>query len=339
MRRNSSKPLLTDRARDNFLHAERRLLDRYRAATTPRFVDLPAIGRVRVLTAGDGPPVVLVIGGGMVAAMWAPLLPRLDGFTVYAVDPPGAGLSDPAGWRRGELRTTSVRFLDSLLDGLELDRAIFVGHSMGGLWSTWLALDRPDRAAALACVGCPALVLGTSAPLPMRLSTITPLHRLVTRLDPPSLKQVDRMARLAGEDLRDLPELRELFVAAGRLPHAAHHMHQLLRAAIRVRGARPDVALDADDLRRLRQPLQVIWGEHDPFGPSAVGRQMVRLVSDGEFHLVPGGHGPWFSHADEMGPLLTRFLASQRPPNSESPPRFRHTGKDPGVHEHDHIHQ
>jgi pimeloyl-ACP methyl ester carboxylesterase len=304
--------LAADRALDEFERAERRTFDRYGVVTEPCFVDLPGGDRARVLIAGEGPPVVLVIGGGMVAAMWAPLLPYLDGSTTYLVDPPGAGLSDPVGYRRGELRTTAVGFLDGVFDGLGLDRAHLVGHSMGGLWSTWFALDRPDRVGAISHVGCPALVLGTSAPLPMRLSTITPLHRLVSLLDPPSPKQVDRAAHMAGEHLDDLPEIRDLFVAAGRLPHAGTHLHQLLRAAIGVRGARADAALGADELRRLRRPLQVIWGADDTFGSPAIGRQMIDIVPHGELHTVAGGHAPWFSHADEVGPPLADFVADHR---------------------------
>ena len=55
---------------------------------------------------------------------------------------------------------------------------------------------------------------------------------------------------------------------------------------------------------------------------------MVDLVSDGEFHLVRGGHGPWFSHTDEIGPLLTRFLAAHRPPNGGGRNRVTRTGKE-----------
>jgi len=296
---------------DEFLGAEHRILDRYRSPATQRIVDLPGGRRARVLTVGEGPPVLLVIGGGMVAAMWAPLLPQLEGFTAHLVALPGAGLNDPGDYRRATLRGGAARFLTGVLDGLDIERAAVVGHSMGGLWSTWLALDHPDRVTAIAHVGCPALVLGTSAPLPMRLSTIAPLHRLISRLDPPSPEQVDRLARMAHEDLHDLPELRDLFVAAERLPRADAEFHHLLRAAIRVRGAHPDIALGADELRRIRQPLQVIWGEDDPFGPPSVGRRIVDLAADGELHVVAGGHGPWFSHADQVGAPLARFLATR----------------------------
>lgn len=323
-----NRPLSPDPAdaRAAFLSAERRLLDRHGVDAVPVLIDVPG-GRARVLTGGEGRPVVLVIGGGMTAAMWAPLLPHLTGFTTHLVELPGAGLTDAVGYRRGELRTTAVQFLDRILEGIGLDRVPFVGHSMGGLWATWLALDRPDRVAAIAYVGCPALVLGTSAPLPLRLSTLTPLHRLVTWLDPPSPEQVDRMARTAQEDLRDLPQLRDLFVAAGRLPHAAAELHGLLRTAIRLRGARPDASLGAEELRQLRRPIQVIWGEDDPFGDPRVGRRMIDLVADGELHLVSGGHGPWFSHADEVGPPLARFLAAHAP-TADDLHHANHTGSD-----------
>jgi pimeloyl-ACP methyl ester carboxylesterase len=117
---------------------------------------------------------------------------------------------------------------------------------------------------------------------------------------------------MAGEDLSERPEVRDVFVAYQRLPGAGSEMLELLRAAIRVRGARPDVALGADELRRVQLPVQVIWGERDPFGPPDVGRHAADLLPQGEFLLVPGGHGPWFSHADVIGPPLSRFIHVHR---------------------------
>jgi pimeloyl-ACP methyl ester carboxylesterase len=84
---------------------------------------------------------------------------------------------------------------------------------VGGLWSTWLALEKPDRVSAIVYIGCPALMVGTSAPFPIRLGSIPPVGRLFMRLQPPSLQLVDRIIAMAGEDFTDLPELRELFLA------------------------------------------------------------------------------------------------------------------------------
>ena len=307
-------PQATD-AITGFTRAQDRMLDRYHVDAESRFVDIPMLdGRAHVLVAGDGPPVVMAIGGGMVAAMWAPLMERLDGFTLYAFDPPGHGLSDPATYRTETLRATSVGFLEQLLDGLGLVRPPFIAQSMGGLWSTWFALDRHDRASAIAYIGCPALMLGSSAPLPLRLSTIRLLRRLLTRLDPPSPKQVDRLAAIAGERFTDLPELRDLFVAYEKLPGTPPVLLALHRSLIRVRGARAEVELTATELARVTQPVQLIWGENDPFGSPSLGRQAADIIPSAELHLVGGGHGPWFTRSEAIGPIVTEFLHQQASP-------------------------
>jgi pimeloyl-ACP methyl ester carboxylesterase len=295
-----------------YIQAQERLLDRFGIQAESRFVDVPALdGRAHVLVVGDGPPVMMVIGGGPPAAMWAPLMAELNGFTLYAVDLPGMGLTDPATYTTETLRSMSVAFLDQILDRLALDRPVFVGQSMGGLWSTWLALDKPDRVPALAYIGCPALMLGTSAPFPIRLSSIPPVGRLLMRLQPPSLQLVDRIIAMAGEDFTDLPELRELFLAHQRLASPGHALLELHHAAVRLRGARPGVALTEEQLARLTQPVQLIWGANDTFGPPAVGERAAEIIPHAELHIVPGGHGPWVSHAQRVGSIVTPFLRSQ----------------------------
>lgn len=299
--------------------AQERMLDRHGVEAESRFVDVPLLaGRAHVLVAGDGPPVMMVIGGGMVAAMWAPLMAELDGFTLYAVDLPGHGLSDPTTYRTTTLRSTAVGFLEQLLDGLGLDEPALIGNSMGGTWSSWFALDRSERASVLSLIGCPALILGTSAPLPMRISTIRPLRHLIERLQPPSAKQVDRLAAMAGEDFSDLPELRDLFVAYEKLPDASHQILAMHRAALGLRGSWPEVQLNEPELARLTQPVQLIWGENDPFGSPAVGQQAAEIIPDADFHRVGGGHGPWFTQSDVVGPLVTNFLREHTTANSSN---------------------
>ncbi len=61
-----------------------------RASSTFRVVG----GRAQVLVSGEGSPVILVNGIGTPAAMWAPLMAKLPGLRLYAVDLPGFGLTD-----------------------------------------------------------------------------------------------------------------------------------------------------------------------------------------------------------------------------------------------------
>lgn len=235
---------------------------------------------------------------------------ELTGFSLYPVDLPGMGLTDPVIYTTKTLRSVGVNFLDQVVGQLGLDRPVFVAQSMGGLWSTWLALDKPERVPAIVYVGCPALMLGTSAPFPIRVSTIPPLGRLLMRLQSPSIGLVDRFIAMAGEDFTDLPELRELFLAHQQLATPRQALQDLHHAAVRLRGARPEVALGEAELHRLTQPVQLIWGANDTFGPPTVGERAAELISQAELHVVPGGHGPWVNEPQRVGSIIAPFMRS-----------------------------
>ena len=89
-----SHTALQHTARLEFVSAQQRVLDRYGVDADSQYVDTPILdGQAHVLVAGQGPPVVMVIGGGMVTALWAPLMAQLGGRTLYAVELPGHGLT------------------------------------------------------------------------------------------------------------------------------------------------------------------------------------------------------------------------------------------------------
>ncbi len=293
----------------NYIQVQQRLLARFGIDAERRFVDVPAVsGRAHVLVAGDGPAVMMVPAAGPPSAMWAPLMAELRGFTSYVVDLPGMGLTSGVPYATEGLRSFAVEFLDQVVEGLGLDRPVFLAASMGALWTSWLALDRPARVPAIVYLGCPATMLGTSAPFPVRLGSIPPVGRLLRRLDPPSLEQVDRFIAMAGEDFSHLPELRELFLAHGQLSAVGPAHSQLIHAAVRLRGPRPQVELTEAQLTRITQPVQLIWGDRDPFGPPAVGARAAQIIPNAEFHVVSGGHAPWVDQPAQVASLVVPFL-------------------------------
>ena len=92
----------------------------------------------------------LVHGAGGSHLDWPAPLRRLSGTNVYALDLPGHGRSEGPG--RGSI-TAYRDFLLAFLDALGLERAIVVGHSMGGAIALDFALYYPDRLAGLILVG------------------------------------------------------------------------------------------------------------------------------------------------------------------------------------------
>lgn len=294
--------------RQDFIEAQQRVLDRYGVDAQSRFVDVPSLGgRAHALVTGDGPPAVMVSGIGTPGAMWAPLMARLDGVRMFAVDLPAYGLTDTTGEFARHLRRNAVRFLEEVLDALRLARPAFVANSLGSLWSSWLALDRPTRVSALVHVGCPALALDTSAPLPMRLLSVRPLGRLLTRLQPPSKSQVDELSKMVKEHPL-APEMADLLLATERLPGFRLTFLATLHALLRLRGGRAEMRLTAEQLGRIDKPTQVFWGQDDPFGSPRVGERVVQAMPNAELHVVGGGHAPWLTQAERIGPIAARFL-------------------------------
>ncbi len=292
----------------SFLKAQAEVLDRFGVETEDRFVEVPVIeGRAHVLVAGEGPPVVLANGIGTPAAMWAPLMAHLDGFALYAVDLPAYGLTDTTAHLTDDFRSTAIRFLDEVLDGLRLDQPSFVANSLGSLWATWFAIDRPARVAALVHIGCPAIVLDTSAPLPMRMLSVRPLGRLMMKMQPPSPRQVKRMSKMVNEYPLS-PEIADLLLATEQRPGFESTFLTTLHTLIRLRGARPEMALTIDQLAQVDQPSRLIFGANDPMGAAPVGERLAEALPDADLHIVDGGHAPWLRHADQIGPLVSTFL-------------------------------
>jgi pimeloyl-ACP methyl ester carboxylesterase len=96
------------------------------------------------------PPVVCLHGGGQTAYMWEELGAALAATRhVLAPDLPGHGGTDPI----GEMdRRSLAATIPPALDEFGIERAAFVGASLGGIVSLTLAADRPDLVAAIALI-------------------------------------------------------------------------------------------------------------------------------------------------------------------------------------------
>jgi pimeloyl-ACP methyl ester carboxylesterase len=98
----------------------------------------------------DAPPVVVLHGAGTNSAIWLGDAPRWARTRrVHLVDLIGEpGLSAPA---RPPLDSPAhAAWLDDVLDGLGVDRAAFVGASLGGFLALDYAIRRPGRVDRLA---------------------------------------------------------------------------------------------------------------------------------------------------------------------------------------------
>ncbi|MDG5492906.1 alpha/beta fold hydrolase [Psychroserpens sp. SPM9] len=90
---------------------------------------------------GKGEPVVLIHGGGTDSRDWNLIASNLEQkFSVITYDLRGMGKSPVP-----KEKTNHVADLEILLDSLSINKAILVGHSLGGQIATDFALTKPEK--------------------------------------------------------------------------------------------------------------------------------------------------------------------------------------------------
>ena len=130
-----------------------------------RFVDANGI-RMHVAEAGTGFPVVLLHGWPELWYSWRHQLGALAaaGFRAIAPDMRGYGETDapadPAQYRTAVISDDIV----GLLDALDLERAVIVGHDWGGYHLWQFGLRHPERCAKLVGLNTPYAPPGPGPP-------------------------------------------------------------------------------------------------------------------------------------------------------------------------------
>ena len=128
-----------------------------------RFTDVPG-GRLHWVEKGEGPTVVMIHGlAGNHHNFTYAMLDRLadKGYRAIALDRPGCGWSERDDDEQARIPNQAA-MIAAWLEAEGIEKALLVGHSLGGAISLALAVNHPERVAGLALVS--ALVKAPEAP-------------------------------------------------------------------------------------------------------------------------------------------------------------------------------
>jgi pimeloyl-ACP methyl ester carboxylesterase len=295
-------------------HAEAELFQTVGAEVDESFLSLATSGaRVRLLSHGSGPPLVLLHGVSLSAAAWAPLFTALSGWRVLAVDLPGHGLSDPESYRIGHVRQRARELIDDILDALGLDEAAVVGHSLGGMLALWYAAAGTERISRLVAIGEPAVALpGVRVGMPLSPLTVRGLGLTVLRT--PSPRPVYRRLLAQGLGRVEVAAAPDSLIDALRLsarrPGNARTVTSLMHAIDHFRRPRPESVLTTAELRAITAPTLFIWGADAPYLSADRARPSIEQIPQATLHEVPGAHGPWLVDTNRSARLIRTHLTT-----------------------------
>ncbi|XYI04152.1 alpha/beta fold hydrolase [Sorangium sp. So ce1128] len=269
--------------------------------TYARYVDT-AIARFHYARTGTGPPVLLLPGAGgwrlNFRAMIAVLARR---HTVYALDPPGQGLT--------EVRDTAFRYdadavaesIGAFLDAVALPRTAIVGHSWGGGFALRFAERHPGRVSRLALIAPGGLDVEDA--WEFRLMRCPLLGELAVRLM--FKRSMRHMLRKSFVHRERIPE--DLVDEAARAARSPHHRAAMLRIERSVKWAETE-----RDLPLVRAPVLLLWGGQDRYFPVRLVDRFTARLPAVEAHIVPGcGHSLHDDCPEATYALLSPFLESE----------------------------
>jgi non-heme chloroperoxidase len=238
----------------------------------------------------SAPPLILLHGYTDSSFSFSRVLPELAAhFRLYAIDQRGHGDSERP--QDGYTMPQLAEDIIALMDALGLARASVVGHSMGSIVATYVALAAPQRVERLALMG---------AASNWRTPDLVAFLQVVDALDDPVPAEFARAFQESANH-RPLPEgfLEQVVAESLKLP--AHVWRAALRAHV-----------DADYAARLGElcmPTLLLWGERDAYcSRDEQGRLLAGLGNATLKIYAETGHTPHWERPDLVVGDLEQFL-------------------------------
>ncbi len=273
-------------------------------------------GRLSILEAGVGPPVMALHGLGGTKGSFLPTVAALgDRFRVIAVDLPGFGDSDKPIGAAYDPRFFAGAAID-LLGALALDRVDLIGNSLGGRIALEIALRHPGRVGRLALLA-PSLAWRRDRPWVPLLRLTRPELGLVQLAPRPLVEAIVHRLIPGADDgwtAAGVDEfLRAYLTPAGRAAFYAAARHIYLEEPHGEKGF-------WTRLRTLQPDALFVWGRRDRLVPIAFERHVADAVPRAHHLELDCGHVPQVEDPKRTHAALAAFLsdAADDPPSPQS---------------------
>lgn len=253
----------------------------------------------------DAPVVILVHGLFGSTETWRYNADAIvdAGYRVITFDRPGFGLSDKPDSFNYSV-SNQADLTAQLMNALEIERAVMVGHSAGGNVMAHFAIRHPQRVEKLILVDAAVLTGGPPAFVGGFL-----------RFPP-----IWRWGRIGVQSIFTRQQLENslasFYVDASFLTEADYDAYwrafQTPNWDIGLLGLTRDSAgnvLSREAITTIQADTVLIWGDKDTVTPVADGETLASLIPDSQLIFIPNtGHQPFEETPDEFNQILLSIL-------------------------------
>lgn len=251
------------------------------------------------LTAGSGKPVLLLHGAGIGSIQWYTVIgPLSRDFSVIAPDIVGYGESDKPSASYD--REFFVSWLRGFVDALSLDCIDLVATSQGGAIALQFVIENPELVDRLVLVNSAGLS-EVAQNVPVSVKLLMMWHELF----PSSASSEFLLRRHA---LFDAENIDQGILELEEYGREVRRMRGGRRAFWQGRG-RVVEAVSVDQLKQIKNPTLMIWGEEDVAFPLSSAEAAARLMSNARVTaLSRAGHICFLERPAEFNRILREFL-------------------------------
>ena len=249
----------------------------------------------------DGPVVLLLHGFPYDVHSYVEIAPLLAARGNRVIVPylrgfgPTRFLSD-ATPRSGQQAALGVDTI-ALMDALGIEKAHFVGNSMGGGISLRFAADYPARTASIS-------LLGSVGPIVEKSELALALDRGENPLLIESPSDLGRLLDFVAERSPPLPRAAKVYLGADRFARRDAQA-ELFEGWM----TPPEGEGIPEDLEAIQTPALVIQGEKDRLIHPSTGRELARRLPNARLEMLAGvGHVPMIEAPKVTSQLIERFL-------------------------------
>ncbi|MFL5884797.1 MAG: alpha/beta fold hydrolase [Thermoleophilaceae bacterium] len=273
-------------------------------------------GKVSLMEAGQGEPVLMLHGLGATKAEFMPTLASLaeQGFRAIALDLPGFGDSDkpfPAAYNAAFF----ARWVEALLDALELDSAHVLGHSMGGRVAIEVGIRRPDRTEGLVLI-TPSLAWLTNKRWAPWLRLVRPELGALQLAPRPIVERIVKSV-IPGSETHWTAAGIDEFLRAYLTPRGRVAFYAAARNIYLEDGTGPNGFWER--IEALQPRTMFIWGRRDRLVPIGFEKHVKERVPHAEHVEIDCAHVPQMERPKETHRAIAEFLSAQPAAYADEP--------------------